>query len=71
MGCLASQKKIEDRPIPINYRLIWRKCLRVDHVVLSEQKRKEHSVFAQIAKDIDRTFPGHPYFDDPYNKQRF
>lgn len=62
MGCLASQKKIEDRLTPLDYKIIWRKCLKVDSITISLHKRTDHPVFVQIAKDIDRTFPNHPYF---------
>lgn len=71
MGCLASQKKIEDRLTPRDYKVLWKKCLKIEGVTISPQKRREHPVFEQIAKDINRTFPNHEYFVDAYNKKRF
>ena len=39
MGCLLSQKKIEDRLTSVDYKIIWWKCLKVDTIVVSQHKR--------------------------------
>lgn len=71
MGCLLTQKKTEDKRNPQDFRIICNKCLKIDNILLSTPKKKYHPVFEQITKDIDRTFPGHPFFSDPKNKQLF
>lgn len=71
MGCLLSEKKVEERLTSIEYKMIWWRCLKVDSITISQHKRMQHPVFVQIAKDIDRTFPNHPYFQDNANKKRF
>ncbi len=40
MGCLASQKKKEDKLTPQDYRVLWKKCLKIDGVTISPQKRR-------------------------------
>jgi len=71
MGCLLSEKKVEERLTAVDYKIIWWKCLKVDSIIISPHKRMGHPVFVQIAKDIDRTFPNHPFFNDLTNKKRF
>lgn len=71
MGCLIPQKKIEDKITPQDFKIIWNKCLNTDSIVLTTSKKKHHPVFQQIAKDIDRTYPGHPFFNSPENKKSF
>ncbi len=71
MGCLLSQKKSEDKGNPQDFRIIWNKCLKIDTIALNTHKKKYHPVFEQITKDIDRSFPGHPFFADHKNKNMF
>ena len=44
--------------------MVWNKCLNTKAVTISKVKKRDHPVFGQIGKDIDRTFPGHPYFNN-------
>lgn len=71
MGCVPSEKKSESKLTSVDYRIIWSKCLNTRTIELDSGKRRDHPVFTQIAKDIDRTFPGHPFLNEPENKRSF
>lgn len=64
MGCLAVERKRKDEKekMPYDYKLIWTRCLLLEQIQPHHPPVYDHPAFIQIAKDIDRTFPSHPYF---------
>jgi hypothetical protein len=74
MGCLAVERKRKDekeKMPPYDYKLIWTRCLLLEQIQPHQPPVYDHPAFIQIAKDIDRTFPNHPYFEQPNSKKIF